>query len=150
MTLFLDFSLITGVLASLFILFFLTKKKNKDNAQKLLISIFVLLFLALVCYYSYLHKIYVVLIGTFVFVDAFDVLIGPLLWTYVNCMINSPLNTINKNKKYFIYPLASILFVSLPSVILMVNGTFEESILCLLYTSPSPRDKRQSRMPSAA
>ena len=28
--------------------------------------------------------------------------------------------------------------------------TFEEYILCLLYTSPSPRDKRQSRMPSSA
>ena len=26
----------------------------------------------------------------------------------------------------------------------------EESINCLLYTSPSPRDKRQSRMPSSA
>ena len=25
-----------------------------------------------------------------------------------------------------------------------------ESYLCLLYTSPSPRDKRQSRMPSSA
>ena len=28
---------------------------------------------------------------------------------------------------------------------------FEETgLLCLLYTSPSPRDKRQSRMPSSA
>ena len=26
----------------------------------------------------------------------------------------------------------------------------EVSIACLLYTSPSPRDKRQSRMPSSA
>ena len=26
----------------------------------------------------------------------------------------------------------------------------EESVDCLLYTSPSPRDKRQSRMPSSA
>ena len=25
-----------------------------------------------------------------------------------------------------------------------------ERIICLLYTSPSPRDKRQSRMPSSA
>ena len=25
-----------------------------------------------------------------------------------------------------------------------------ESLACLLYTSPSPRDKRQSRMPSSA
>ena len=27
---------------------------------------------------------------------------------------------------------------------------FDEFITCLLYTSPSPRDKRQSRMPSSA
>ena len=26
----------------------------------------------------------------------------------------------------------------------------KESLPCLLYTSPSPRDKRQSRMPSSA
>ena len=25
-----------------------------------------------------------------------------------------------------------------------------QSVVCLLYTSPSPRDKRQSRMPSSA
>ena len=29
-------------------------------------------------------------------------------------------------------------------------GAIMESIDCLLYTSPSPRDKRQSRMPSSA
>ena len=27
---------------------------------------------------------------------------------------------------------------------------FVKSLSCLLYTSPSPRDKRQSRMPSSA
>ena len=27
---------------------------------------------------------------------------------------------------------------------------FLEDYICLLYTSPSPRDKRQSRMPSSA
>ena len=26
----------------------------------------------------------------------------------------------------------------------------EQAVTCLLYTSPSPRDKRQSRMPSSA
>ena len=30
------------------------------------------------------------------------------------------------------------------------NRTYEEVSGCLLYTSPSPRDKRQSRMPSSA
>ena len=29
-------------------------------------------------------------------------------------------------------------------------AVFDNSWLCLLYTSPSPRDKRQSRMPSSA
>ena len=34
-----------------------------------------------------------------------------------------------------------------------VQSTFNNTIIsiaCLLYTSPSPRDKRQSRMPSSA
>ena len=30
------------------------------------------------------------------------------------------------------------------------RGIFAGGISCLLYTSPSPRDKRQSRMPSSA
>ena len=29
-------------------------------------------------------------------------------------------------------------------------GVVELTVACLLYTSPSPRDKRQSRMPSSA
>ena len=40
---------------------------------------------------------------------------------------------------------------NLTAIILEVKGsnvTFTDS--CLLYTSPSPRDKRQSRMPSSA
>ena len=32
----------------------------------------------------------------------------------------------------------------------LFNKSFEELNSCLLYTSPSPRDKRQSRMPSSA
>ena len=31
-----------------------------------------------------------------------------------------------------------------------VKANFDTSNSCLLYTSPSPRDKRQSRMPSSA
>ena len=32
----------------------------------------------------------------------------------------------------------------------IVTPSLREDIACLLYTSPSPRDKRQSRMPSSA
>ena len=43
----------------------------------------------------------------------------------------------------FIFPLAEILkFVQKEDII--------PTEVCLLYTSPSPRDKRQSRMPSSA
>ena len=34
--------------------------------------------------------------------------------------------------------------------IMVMNGDQTKSVVCLLYTSPSPRDKRQSRMPSSA
>ena len=37
--------------------------------------------------------------------------------------------------------------VSIASGVYYINGT---RYTCLLYTSPSPRDKRQSRMPSSA
>ena len=33
---------------------------------------------------------------------------------------------------------------------LLIVGKIDNVICCLLYTSPSPRDKRQSRMPSSA
>ena len=33
---------------------------------------------------------------------------------------------------------------------LVVSSARTHSEVCLLYTSPSPRDKRQSRMPSSA
>ena len=33
---------------------------------------------------------------------------------------------------------------------LEAEGKMDQAKACLLYTSPSPRDKRQSRMPSSA
>ena len=32
----------------------------------------------------------------------------------------------------------------------IANGVYELILLCLLYTSPSPRDRTRSRMPSSA
>ena len=38
----------------------------------------------------------------------------------------------------------------LGTVLLKYLTLFIQSVLCLLYTSPSPRDQRGSRMPSSA
>ena len=41
-------------------------------------------------------------------------------------------------------------FVAIQNVNFFENGEWAESKICLLYTSPSPRDQRGSRMPSSA
>ena len=38
----------------------------------------------------------------------------------------------------------------IPPILLLLPFIYGADISCLLYTSPSPRDKRQSRMPSSA
>ena len=41
-------------------------------------------------------------------------------------------------------------FTKTPGFILIIESIAATQSVCLLYTSPSPRDKRQSRMPSSA
>ena len=52
--------------------------------------------------------------------------------------------------------LALLILWSLAEPVILKNSTVNtlstelQALPCLLYTSPSPRDKRQSRMPSSA
>ena len=46
-------------------------------------------------------------------------------------------------------PVTQVASITTPEARLVVIKPYEPSS-CLLYTSPSPRDKRQSRMPSSA
>ena len=65
----------------------------------------------------------------------------------------------SKHKKSFKeengFSLTYLPFISLATIYALrehpvVNSSFDLDKDCLLYTSPSPRDKRQSRMPSSA
>ena len=49
-------------------------------------------------------------------------------------------------------PIADKIIVAAALILLVMDGTIKnyEVIACLLYTSPSPRDMRRSRMPSSA
>ena len=40
--------------------------------------------------------------------------------------------------------------VAAGAMLALTSGAQAQQLTCLLYTSPSPRDKRQSRMPSSA
>ena len=61
----------------------------------------------------------------------------------------------NNAKRIGSLAFAIIFFVlefNLVGIVILVGLIIEwvNEIACLLYTSPSPRDKRQSRMPSSA
>ena len=40
--------------------------------------------------------------------------------------------------------------MQMPAEIMVARGKFQNTSSCLLYTSPSPRDRQKSRMPSSA
>ena len=65
--------------------------------------------------------------------------------------LNKALKTDPTNAQ--IYKLKALLYEALKdneNAIISWNECIKHSKDCLLYTSPSPRDKRQSRMPSSA
>ena len=79
----------------------------------------------------------------------------------MGCMEQTPINTevaksfnitieeidAIKNPQY----IKEFLLKVTPTIVILKEGTLMERFEgCLLYTSPSPRDKRQSRMPSSA
>ena len=66
-----------------------------------------------------------------------------------NCSVVESL-VIQEEETIFISGFAANVCDSLGSININVTGIFFPFTYCLLYTSPSPRDKRQSRMPSSA
>ena len=50
----------------------------------------------------------------------------------------------------FFVPIISIVLTLITGSIIFVLLGFDPVYACLLYTSPSPRDMRRSRMPSSA
>ena len=46
--------------------------------------------------------------------------------------------------------IAELMYKTVRKLEAMTDAEFEELYICLLYTSPSPRDPKTSRMPSSA
>ena len=87
----------------------------------------------------YIFLVY--LLSTFVRINATTYYISNSLGNDSNSglSLQNPIKTISKLNTFNFFPGDSILFKS--------QDTFYG---CLLYTSPSPRDMRRSRMPSSA
>ena len=74
---------------------------------------------------------------------------GDFVWTGGDCHIyDNHLEQVNEQLTREAYPYPTLRFARKPESIL--DYGYDDFIVCLLYTSPSPRDKRQSRMPSSA
>ena len=54
------------------------------------------------------------------------------------------------NSKDYVFDSQSERILKKSNTVTTINKLAKQVIYCLLYTSPSPRDKRQSRMPSSA
>jgi AraC-like DNA-binding protein len=132
MNLTLDFLLITGLLTTLLIIIILVGKKEKEFPQRVLIYIFIAIFLVFLSYYAYLHKIRWLFYLTYIFSDSADVLIGPLLFIYVKGVIGSSRNNLKYNYVHFIFPILYILFIPIPLLIVMANETYELTYISTL------------------
>ena len=82
----------------------------------------------------------------------------PLIPGYVSFICGTTLNELDLKSKNFILKKSlsfsfgfSLVFISLGATATFI-GSFllHNSQICLLYTSPSPRDRTRSRMPSSA
>ena len=66
------------------------------------------------------------------------------------------MSILNNKSKYGLFSkllhwlTAAGLIVQIPLGFYLVDLEFDQSRVCLLYTSPSPRDRTRSRMPSSA
>lgn len=123
MNLILDFLLITGLLATLLIIIILLGKKVKEFPQRILIYIFIAIFLLFLSFYAYLHRIPWLFYATYIFSDSVDVLIGPLLFIYVKGIIGSSRNNFRYNYIHYFFPALYIIFISIPLLKGMVTNT---------------------------
>ena len=56
----------------------------------------------------------------------------------------------NEDEKFLAVKMVEIFCGIKGDLVMKMKASSIRDITCLLYTSPSPRDKRQSRMPSSA
>ena len=118
MELFIDFIIISGISASILIIFLLLKsQKRNELPQKLLVVFFGMLLLYLMYHYSTIHGILILRYLTFSFNGVFSLFLGPIIFLYVKSLFEDKPNFLKKNSVHFIPSIVFIVFISTPMLI---------------------------------
>ena len=132
MDLVIDFFLITGIVISVIILLLLIKSTKKELPQKLLIVFFTILLCYIVHAYSDVHDIEILWIVTFVFNDALELVVGPILLLYVKSLFLDTKELVKRNWVHFIPLVGYFFLISLPMLLSIVQKSFVFNYLKLL------------------
>ena len=117
MNLAIDFILISGIVITLIILWFLLKSKTGELPQKLLLWFFVFLLFFLLNAYAEIHKIPILYIITFLLSDSIELIVGPLIYVYIKSLFEKPKGLVKSNWRHFILGSLYIVFISIPFLI---------------------------------
>lgn len=103
-----------GIGVTLFLIIPLVRVKNKTIQDKLLLTIFIIIFNFLALNYANNNELKLLFVSLFLFTDPIELLLGTLLFLYVKSLISEPKNFIKRNKKHFIVPLVYFVTFTLP------------------------------------
>lgn len=117
MNLLVDFIYVTGIVILLIILFSLSKNRQKELPQKVLIILFVMMLFTLLNFYAYLHRIKWLHTATLSFSDPIEWLIGPLLLVYIKSLFSNNKDLVKRNLIHFTPYFVYTFFISIPFAI---------------------------------
>ena len=131
MDLLLNFFMVTGINATLVILFLLNRKKNKQLPHRILIGLFVYFFFVSLHAYGGLYDNHLINVLGFLFADTIGYFAGPALLLYVQSIFHETSGFLRKNIYHFSPLLVYLLGISLPSFIytfLEIKSDYLEAI----------------------
>ncbi len=117
MELFIDFLLISGIILILVILFFLSRAKQRELPQHILIFIFIILFSVLLQGYGEIHRIKPLFLSGFFLSEPVGYILGPLLYLYVKSLYYKQKGLIKNNVKHFIPFFLYMMIIVIPLII---------------------------------
>ncbi|MDT0605716.1 helix-turn-helix domain-containing protein [Croceitalea rosinachiae] len=117
-----DFIIVSGFVVTIIILVMLTTSKKRELPKGILIVLLGLSAMILLTLYAHLHQIHALFAFTLLFEDGAGLLIGPLVFLYIESIFNQEENLILKRWLHFVPFITYWIVVSLPKTIAIYYG----------------------------